>query len=124
MNRLEDGDHITLNDRYRKGNQVRIDCTAFTVKIPKDRQAEIIAEIIKERSHQIDACIVRYMKREVKQRHMQLVGKVIRDLSVYFTIVPEAVNMRIEILSNGTHPDGKILEKIDEDTLQYKPAGQ
>ena len=37
---------------------------------------------------------------------MQLVGKVIRDLSVYFTIVPEAVNMRIEILSNGTHPDG------------------
>ena len=67
--------------------------------------------------------VVRTMKREVKQKHNQLIGKVVRELQQYFPVPPKAVALRIETLSNGTHSDGEVLKKISEDEYQYQPAG-
>eukprot|EP00658_Telonema_sp_P-2_P071034 TRINITY_DN6036_c0_g5_i1.p1 TRINITY_DN6036_c0_g5~~TRINITY_DN6036_c0_g5_i1.p1 ORF type:complete len:840 (+),score=294.14 TRINITY_DN6036_c0_g5_i1:111-2630(+) len=124
VRRLEDNDQITLNDRYRKGNSARIDLTSYDVKISASQKNDMLDEILKQRSDAIDSCIVRTMKRETKQTHQQLIGKVIRELQIIFPCPPEAITMRIETLSNGTHTEGVLLKKLNDEEYQYQPDGK
>eukprot|EP00656_Telonema_subtile_P017217 TRINITY_DN191_c0_g1_i2.p1 TRINITY_DN191_c0_g1~~TRINITY_DN191_c0_g1_i2.p1 ORF type:complete len:611 (-),score=166.99 TRINITY_DN191_c0_g1_i2:334-2166(-) len=124
VHRLEDNDMITLNDKYRKGNAARLDLTSYDVKISEDDQKKILARVLKDRQDVIDACIVRTMKREQTQNHQQLIGKVIRELQSKFPCPPEAITIRIDVLSNGSHADGVLLKKTGDDEYAYQPAGQ
>eukprot|EP00657_Telonema_sp_P-1_P002734 TRINITY_DN1634_c0_g1_i4.p1 TRINITY_DN1634_c0_g1~~TRINITY_DN1634_c0_g1_i4.p1 ORF type:complete len:183 (+),score=106.95 TRINITY_DN1634_c0_g1_i4:53-601(+) len=124
IHRLEDNDQITLNDRYRKVASAKLDLTEYNVRINENDLQDIVTKVLKERQDVIDACIVRTMKRESKQNHQQLVGKVIRELQSKFPCPPEAITRRIETLSNGTHADGILLKKVSEDEYEYQLAGQ
>ena len=76
------GQSSVINDKYRKSNSLRIDCTDFDrLTIPPDEYRKLLEESLKEQKHMIDASIARHMKHIKKQRRSQLLGTVVRELA-------------------------------------------
>jgi cullin 1 len=121
VHRLQDSDHITLNDKYRKCADAKLDLTEFRPKISAEAAGEIWKKVMQEREGCIDACIVRMMKRAERLGHQQLIGKVIRELQHNFSCPPEAVSTRIEALCHVMPGEAKvILTRVEgTDDLKY-----
>jgi cullin 1 len=90
-------------------------CPMVQIRLPMASLSEAATEkkVATDRSHAIEAAVVRIMKSRKTLTHAELVGEVIKQLS-FFTPDPSVVKRRIEHLIEREY-----LERDEEDSSKY-----
>jgi cullin 1 len=106
--KIEGGDRFTVNTDFSSPKK------AITLPVPILEESRLVNKVEEDRSHTIDATIVRIMKTRKVMSHSHLVGEVMNQLPL-FQPDTRLIKQRIHQLV-----DREFLERDPENSQQYK----